>query len=79
MYIIRKCRELINVFPDALVGGVEEVRAVAVYFNASLWLLLAVRISSDVRSAVNDDDAYTKPLGALLGDSQPKDACTNND
>ena len=71
--------ELPDVVPDPLVGGVEQVRAVAVHLDTGLRLGFGVGVAADVRPAVEHQDALVELGGHALGDGQAEEPGTDDD
>ena len=66
--------EAVDVLPDPLVGGVEQVRPVPVHLDAGAGFRGAPGVAADVRPPVDHDDAQTQFGGAPLGDRQSEES-----
>jgi hypothetical protein len=73
VHVGREVREAVDVLPDRLVGGVEQVRPVAVHLDAGLRVLLAVRVAADVVAAIDDEDLEAQLLGDALRDRESEE------
>ena len=71
--------EPVDVLPDALVAGVEQVRAVAVDLDPGLGLGLGVGVAADVRPALQHEHALVQLVRGALGDGQPEEAGADDD
>ena len=77
VYVVGELGETVHVLPDTLVGGVEQVRTVAVHLNTGLLLLLAVCVTTDVGTAVQQGNLQAQLSGSLFCDGQTKEARTD--
>src|SRR5262249_38973881 len=66
--------ELVDVVPHPLVGGVEQVRAVAVHLDTGLRLLLGVRVAAQVRAPLQHQDTLVQLRGGPLGHGQAEES-----
>ena len=76
--VVGEVRELVDVVPHPLVGGVEEVGAVLVDFDARGGLGLRVGIAPQVVAAFDDQDARVVLRGGALGNGQAEEAGADN-
>ena len=60
VHVVGELGEAVHVLPHALVGGVEEVGAVAVHLDARALLVLAVGVAAQVRPPVDHRDLQTQ-------------------
>jgi hypothetical protein len=72
--VVRESREAVDVLPDPLVGGVEQVRAVAVHLDPGPLLVLRVGVAADVGPAVDQGDGEAQFVGGPLGHGQAEEA-----
>ena len=77
--VVVKGGETIDVRPDALVRGVEQVRTVAVHLNAGGLVDRRVGVASDVVATLNNGHIHTESLRSLAGKRQAKEARSNNE
>ena len=73
--IVVELRELVHVFPYALVGGVEDVRTVLVHVDAVD--LLGVDVARDVLALVDDQAALARLL-RLVGKHRARQTGADN-
>ena len=78
VHVVREARETVHVVPDALVGGVEQVRAVLVDLRAGLLVHIRVGVATDVIADVDDVHTGTRMLHRLLRHRQAKQARAND-
>ena len=78
VHVVREARETVHVVPDALVGGVEQVRAVLVDLRAGLLVHIRVGVATDVIADVDDVHTGTRMLHRLLRHRQAEQARTDN-
>ena len=71
--------ETVDVRPDALVRGVEEVGAVAVHFDAGGLVDRGVGVASDVVATLDEGHVHSESLRGLAGERQAKKARPNNE
>ena len=71
--------ELVDVGPDGLVGGVEEMGAVLVAFDTGLGVEGGVAVAADVRATVNQEDAAMELGGDAFGESETVEAGTDDE
>src|SRR5690606_29995080 len=69
--------EAAHIVPDFLVGGVEEMRAVAVDLDAGLAMSLSEGVAGNMRTSVDDEDTKAA-CGSAFGDGGAIKAGTNN-
>ena len=79
VHVVREARETVHVVPDALVGGVEQVRAVLVDLRAGFLVHIRVGVAADVVTDIDDVHAGTRMLHRLLRHRQAEQARTNDD
>ena len=79
MLVAGEVGEPVDVLPDPLVAGVEQVRAVAVDLDAGLGLVLGEGVAADVAAPVEDENALIELGGGALGDRQPEEAGADDD
>ena len=79
VHVVREARETVHVIPHALVGGVEQVRAILVDLRAGLLIEVRVRVAADVVAHVDDMHTGTRMLHRLLRHRQAKQARADND
>jgi hypothetical protein len=70
--------ELAHVVPHPLVGGVKQVRAVLVHFDAGLRLGLGVRVATDVRASIDDKNTLVQLRRHALGNRQTEKSGTDD-
>lgn len=70
VHVVGERGEPVHIVPHALVGRVEQVRAVLVDLRAGLLVHVAVRVTADVVAHVDDLHAHAEPLHGLLGHGQ---------
>ena len=63
-----------DVVPDPLVGGVEQVRAVAVYLDTGLRVGFGVGVASEMGAALHDEHTLAQFIGHALGDRQAEES-----
>ena len=78
VHVVREARETVHVVPDALVGGVEQVRAVLVDLRAGFLIHVRVGVATDVIADIDDVHASTRVLNRLLRDRQTEQARADN-
>ena len=78
VHVVREARETVHVVPDALVGGVEQVRAVLVDLRAGFLVHIRVGVAADVVTDIDDVHAGTRMLHRLLRHRQAEQARTDN-
>jgi hypothetical protein len=71
--------EAVDVLPHALVGGVEQVRAVLVDLDPGLGLGLRVGVAADVVPPVQHQDALAELGRGPLGDRQSEESRPHHD
>src|SRR5699024_2855680 len=71
--------EAVDVLPHALVGGVEQVRAVLVDLDPGLGLGLRVGVAADVVAPLEHQDALAELAGRPLGDRQTEESRPHHD
>jgi hypothetical protein len=71
--------ELPHVVPHPLVGGVEEVRPVAVYLYTRRWFGFGVGVAADVGSLLDHEHALVQLSGHALGDRQAEETGTDDE
>lgn len=71
-------REAVDVLPDPLVGGVEEVRTVLVDLDARLLVDLRVGVAADMRAPIDDGHLGAVLDGGSFGDGQTEQAGTHD-
>ena len=74
MHIAGEGRELIDILPDPLVRRMKEVSAVSVVLDASFWLDLAVGVTPDVITALDDRNVEAELCRRALRDGQAEEA-----
>ena len=72
-------REAVDVLPHALVGGVEQVRAVLVDLDAGLGLGLGVGVAADVVTPLEHQHALAELARRPLGDRQTVETRPHHD
>ena len=77
--IVGEISELIDVFPHALVRGVEQVRSVLVHLDAGLRLRLGVGVAAQVVTALDDEHLLTQLRGRTFCNGQAEESGSNND
>jgi len=78
VHVVREARETVHVVPDALVGGVEQMRAILVDFGAGLLVHIRVGVAADVIADIDDVHAGAGVLHRLLRHRQAKQARADN-
>ena len=78
VHVICEARETVHIIPDALVGGVEQMRAILVDFRARLLIHIRVGVAADVVTDVDDVHAGAGVLHRLLRHRQAKQARADN-
>ena len=74
----KELRELVDVVPDTLVRGVEEVRAVTVHLDAGLRLGLRIGVAADVWPSLDDENALVQLRCHTLGNRQAEESGTDD-
>ena len=78
VHVVREVGKAVHVLPHALVGGVEQVGAVAVHLDAGLLFLLAVCVTANVGATVQQSDFQAQLGGGLFCDGQAEEARSDN-
>ena len=78
VHVVREARETVDVIPDALVGGVEQVGAILVDFRARLLVHIRVGVAADVIADIDDVHAGAGVLHRLLRHRQAEQARAND-
>ena len=79
VHVVREARETVHVVPDALVGGVEQVRAVLVDLRAGLLIHIRVGVAADVVTDIDDVHTGAGVLHRLLRHRQAEQARADDD
>lgn len=51
-----KCSKSSHIIPDALVGGMKNMRAIPMHHYASLYIAFGMTVATDMRAFVNKSD-----------------------
>jgi hypothetical protein len=71
--VVGELGEAVDVLPDPLVGGVEQVRAVLVHLDAGLRVALGVGVAAEVGAALQTSARLPEFGGGPLGDRQSEE------